>query len=522
MRRAAALGWRLGTRATAHGRLRSVVMLVVAAGGTLAVLAIVAVARAMEAAPVPSASTASTVPGQVLVGAVVLAVVLPVLALAAASGRMSAALRGERLARLHLPGLSRSQLAAVGAGETLPWALGGWAIGLALALVLAPALRGLGARAVGIEPTALSLSAPGLALSLAVPVLIAGGGAIARRGSSATDLSRARGPIVARARLWRLLPLLAGLGALAGCIRLAHRATAPTTTVTGLLLGGAALAALGVVLVPPLAVRLLAGGLVRLRRPAAVIAGRRLQAQPGTLTRIYSALLIALVVSTAAQGLIAVFISVPQYAAVEHGRTVEARAEVYVPEGMDEDALRDRAARAGGVREVAIAVLAETSLPDSSWADPEGRARVLITTCAELEVMQPGLTGCRDDRAAWIGPPWAGRGDPPAGSLELFSADHDTGALGSPIAAVEPSTTALTVARTATSWVDQARGALFVPRSLLAPAELQRFTERTATVTADPRPGLDGQLADLGLRPSSGWDLGEYLQIRHLVDSIAC
>ena len=39
-----------------------------------------------------------------------------------------------------------------------------------------------------------------------------------------------------------------------------------------------------------------------------------------------TALLIALVVSTAAQGLIAVFISVPQYAAVEHGRTAAARA----------------------------------------------------------------------------------------------------------------------------------------------------------------------------------------------------
>lgn len=447
-----------------------------------------------------------------LTGGVLLAVVLPVLVAAYSAGRMSAALRARRLERLRLLGMSRRSLALVGLGETAPWVLGGTAVGMVLAAVSGPLLaHTAGAGTVARTPSMIVFGA-----GLAVPLMIELGalGPGLRRAHAArarTGFDTAPSPL-------RALPLLAGVALLL----VARQEQLGTGMVAAAFLAGAGLAALGTLLLTPLLVRGLSEVLVRREPPSATIAARRLQAQPAVQTRIIGALLIGLVVATAAQGLIAVVEQLPQYRAVEHTREIEARAEASVPAGTTAESLRSELAGIGGIREVAVAqeALAPGLLGPEPF--PDDGTHVIVSTCAELQVIQPSLQGCRDDTPQWIlYPPIPDLSVPQEGEAELRGPFDLTGEIGPHIATVAVDETTATIGPLAGPWeYPYLAGSLYVPRGLLTEAEVGALTAVRAIVLADPRDDLAGELRAAGLDARTGHDVAEFERWEHVISMI--
>lgn len=506
MREAVALGWRLCTRASGHGRIRSAIMLLVASTGTLAVLAIAAAVRRMDAAFDPVTGPERPVTAILLSGFLVLAVVLPVVAIALSSGRMSAATRRERAARLRLLGVSGRDVAAASAAESAPWALGGWGIGLALAAVVS-----------SVVPVAL-LTGSALLISAAVPASIIAGACTVRSARRSSPTATARGPVDAPVRLLWVAPLVMGLLALGGSMLAAHDG-ASIRTVLVLFLGGIVLAAVGTVVLPAVTVRVIARTLLRGGPASALIAARRLQSRPAAMARVFAALLIGLMVTASAQGLVVAFANVPQHRAVEHQRTVQARSDVYVPEGWDDARFRDRVGEIEGVRVIAMwqsATVDVGSLPTLRDTYGEGLP-VVVAECADLAILQPGVQGCSDAHAAWIASPLDAEEKPPIGPLPIRPAGE-----GNPdtVATVDVQPGALRIAPSDTPWENKAEGALFVPRGLLTTEQAATLEGGRATILATPRLGLDQEVIAHGIALNSGWDLEEYRRIDQLLDSI--
>lgn len=118
-------------------RGRSLMVVFAAAVGTLVMLAILAIAAAERLRTDNGFSPAEL---QRLTTAIVLAVALPVVALAATIGRLSASLRDRRLANLRLLGLTPLQPRVVAATEVGLAAVAGTAIGLIAFFALRPVL----------------------------------------------------------------------------------------------------------------------------------------------------------------------------------------------------------------------------------------------------------------------------------------------------------------------------------------------------------------------------------------------
>lgn len=518
-----ALGFALGTRATGHGRLRSLIMAMVAGVGSLAVLAAGMVVVSMRARATLDTDVGAQALNLAMKGGVLLSVVTPVLIAAAAAGRMSAALRARRLARLQLMGMDHRSLRLLGVGESAPWALGGWAVGASLGVLagsrITEALRDTAAGLSAADPGLGTMSVL-LLLSLAVPALILGGTVVMPRSGRRT-VRTARGVDVRRPRLWRLIPLALGVAALMS-LRLAggHGGSVEGTLV--LLLGGAACCLCGAVLLAPVLMRLLADGLVRLGSPAALIAGRRLQSQPGALVRVLAALTVALMVICAAQAIVAMLAQNTAYVGIEHDQNVEARAQTYAPDGTDRAALHQRLAPVSGIRKTALWASADTAARGAQNASV-GSSPVFVTTCADLAIMVPGVHDCRDDRAAWLSNQKQSRPLSAAQRQAPVLAGDDTGAFHQ-VATVPVSPDPLIIpepvdARSASEDVG-AQDALFVPEGLLTPAQLARLPRRETLILADPRPDLIAELTPLGFRPSVMVDPGEHDQIAQQIDLV--
>ncbi|MFX0537865.1 FtsX-like permease family protein [Ornithinimicrobium sp. Y1847] len=293
-------------------------------------------------------------------------------------------------------------------------------------------------------------------------------------------------------------------------------------------LGGAVLAALGAILVPPLLVSWLAALLIRLDRPTTVIAGRRLQAQPGALTRVLAGLIVGLFVATAAQGLVANIQGLPQYRAVVHEREVEAATPVWVPDGQDVGSVRERVEQLDGLREFALVTSAATP---GVTADP-GTGQfmdrtVLVTSCAELTVLLPRVQECSDGQAARVIDPWLEGGNDRPAQIEVRAMRDDNvedsppgelvdtvAVAGEPIVLTQP---------TGTPRDYDVVGSFFLPRGLLTAEQLDVLQDGRVTralVVADPRPNLPGELRALGLDPASYWDVADFDRYQREIDSI--
>lgn len=163
----------------------------------------------------------------------------------------------------------------------------------------------------------LSPSLPVVAMSiLLVPSVVAFVAMVPQLGRAGQALRAARQGLPRRPRVLRLLPVLVGAGLATMVILTAirDRESGNNMWLAPYLLGGVALLGIGLLVAVPWLVRRDADLLVRsASRPAALIAGRRLQAQPAGVTRIVAGLLIGLFLVTGSRAVVVAFEDSTQY-----------------------------------------------------------------------------------------------------------------------------------------------------------------------------------------------------------------
>lgn len=206
--------------------------------------------------------------------------IVPLLTLGAAAARMGALGRDRRLSTLRLLGVTGGQAVGLSTLETMLAALAGGLVGMVVYLASVPAWAAISFQAAPLGGGVMLLPAWAIAATLAGLVLLAG-------LSSVTALSRLRiSPLgVARRaprpvlKLWRLaaVPLVIGLW-----LVVAPMIGAALWSIFALLVISGVLALfMGVVnLIGPWLLQLIGRIMARSGRPAVLVAGRRLQADP--------------------------------------------------------------------------------------------------------------------------------------------------------------------------------------------------------------------------------------------------
>jgi putative ABC transport system permease protein len=507
MRTAILLGLRLTGAGAGPARLRTGLLALATAIGTALMLGIAAIARA-EQLQNPALYSYGESAGMVrLLLAVVVTVALPVLVLVGTAARLSAELRDRRLANLRLLGLSPMQTRAVAVTEAGAAALVGVLAGWLLFLVLRPALAG--AHVAGRQWAAWALAPTTLdylvvaASVLAAVVTVA---VLPQRLDVGSALDRARRRDVRRPTPLRALPLALGAAlCLFVILRPGDPQHEPPGSVVAALFGGILLLGLGLVLVVPVVVRLLADGLLRVAGgPVGSVAGRRLQAQPAGVTRVVSGLLIGLFLVTGARAVVVAFESTSQY--VGAARQVEDGQRVLLGSTV---AGADRVSgRARTVPEVQDTV----TLPLLTAGDGCRRGNDyclagIVATCSQLHVVAPTLTGCRDGEPMWL------ESDPAARSIEdtelEWFAQHRyrTLADGGPVASI-PVPTAV-VGGEAWRELEPVTAAVLVP-----PAALDRplppRAQAEVLVLGPPGRDLFDRLGSAGLHAATSWSAEDY------------
>ncbi|MFF9407207.1 FtsX-like permease family protein [Streptomyces anandii] len=242
-----------------------------------------------------------------LISAVVAgALIFPVLIFIATATRLSAATREQRYAAMRLVGATPRQVSLISAVESALAAAAGTAIGFGLYAALRPLVATIpvtGQQRFFLSD--LTLSVPqALCVVVGVPVAAAVAALLALRRVTVSPLGVTRRVTPRPPRAWRLLPLLAGLAELAYFV-FAGRRPATGNGQTAAYLPGFLVVMLGLVIAGPwltmTAARVVAR---RTRRPAALIAVRRLADDPKAGFRAVSGLVLALFVTTATVSII--------------------------------------------------------------------------------------------------------------------------------------------------------------------------------------------------------------------------
>jgi len=391
--RAAQLGVRLAWRAKPS---RSALIVVGSALAATLLLTGAGAYRAMHAGP-------STNDTQRLLLTVAIAVAAPIVVLLITAARLSASSRERRAAALSRLGLARLKVRSLAGAENAVLAAIGSLIGVGLhLLVAAPLLDALGRRAdwFGREPVASVPATIGLTLGV-----VAAGASVAylpnrsARPGARTDVASAR------PRLWRLAPLTLGTICLITATALHGNRDGDATSVElAGFLGGAALAIVGLPIALPVAVRVLGDLATRSQASSLAIAGRGLQSEPASTTRLVAAVLAALTVVTGALCVLQAFWALPQVQSALHADTVGpqfGRLELLPGAPPPTEDELDRVAAVPGVSAVIARVdyVVEgrpgACAGQTELEDPCGSA--FVGTCAELEALYGAVTGCRDD-----------------------------------------------------------------------------------------------------------------------------
>ncbi|MEU2771866.1 FtsX-like permease family protein [Streptomyces sp. NPDC007162] len=234
------------------------------------------------------------------------ALIFPVLIFIATATRLSAATREQRYAAMRLVGATPRQVSLLSAVESALAAAAGTVVGFGLYAALRPLVATLpltGQQRFFLSD--LTLSAPQvLGVIVGVPVAAAIAARLALRRVTISPLGVTRRVTPRPPRAWRLIPLLAGLAELAYFVFVGRR-PATGNGQTAAYLPGFLVVMLGLVIAGPwltmTAARVVAR---RTRRPAALIAVRRLADDPKAGFRAVSGLVLALFVTTATVSII--------------------------------------------------------------------------------------------------------------------------------------------------------------------------------------------------------------------------
>lgn len=392
------LGLRLAGGGGAHERARTGAVVAACAVGAWVLLNAVAIANAEL-----DRTRMSTEDLRLLV-AVMLVVTMPVTVLVATATRLSSSLRDRRLAGLRLLGLSPGATRMVAAVESGAAACLGTILGAAAFWLGRPVVSGLEVAGSdwSQEPFTPPLAAA-LVVVVGVPLAAVLVSLVPTRRLGRDVLAQSRVAQSRRPSPWRLLPVILG-GIL--CLLATRSASEDVSDLRAYsFFAGAALCGIGLLLVVPVFVRLLADLMVRVPgRPTVRIAGRRLQSQPAVVARIVSGLLIGLFVVSGARSVVGAFEDTPQYIAAERAMfDGPAAYSVAVPGRIDLVTAVRTVEAAVGVRGVVVDRRVRSGCTRTTACE-----EAFVGTCAEVAMLVPEATGCRDDRAAWLG---SGRGD---------------------------------------------------------------------------------------------------------------
>ncbi|MGN6251537.1 MAG: FtsX-like permease family protein [Marmoricola sp.] len=513
MRPAVRLGLRLGFGPSRAERWRTVSVVIAVLLGTAVLLDTAAVARAEQALHPGAYADPDNLR---LLGAVVAAILLPVLVLAATVGRLSAALRDRRMANLRLLGMTRSAVRTVAAVEAGVAATAGALLGVVAFLFLRVPLAdvhvaGRGWPAATLWPPAWVY----VAVVVLLPAVVVGVAAVPSRLRMVDALARAHLADDRRPARWRTLPLLAGAALCGYVVASPDQAAEGSDRIVLAFFVGVVLLGVGLILVVPVFVRLLADATLRWsRRPVLVVAARRLQTQPVGVTRVVSGLLIGLFLVVGARAVVVSFESTPQYVAAD--RQVHVRQTVTIQESARRTPhLVQRLRDLPGVEDVmALPQLASRCRA----ADPCITA--LVATCAQLRILAPGVGGCRGGRSYFLTRPY--RDDPSSATLPPLGVQdlrqeqvrRGTVVLPAPSARLEVSDDVLNMV-----YAD-----VLLPPTLPAIQPLLATAPRTVIVTAPPGRDLVDRLSGLGVGVTTAADFDDYdfvARLRTLVWSIA-
>ncbi|MBM7786972.1 FtsX-like permease family protein [Tenggerimyces flavus] len=502
------LGVRLAVGTGRRERLRAGLIVGASALGVFVLLATLAVSHA-EAVRWGQDFDMSH---RLLLAVIVVFLAMPVLVLLATVNRLSASVRDRRLAALRLLGLPPGRTRLVAAVEAGTLALAGVVVGTGLFFAVRPvvgvlSLAGRRYPVVDFLPPVVQVLAvvAGVVL-LAVLVSLAPTRAVTARPLA----TRADGP-TRRPSLLRLVPSLAG-AAMLGYALLRNDEASNVWEVLGPFLVGTVLTGVGLPIAVPVIVRGLADVLAQLtKRPAALIAARRLQLEPTGTTRVVAGLLIALYLVTGAQCVIVMWERTPQYIDSYHNAYIGPQQIGFMPSDKPLppiDQLTDRPY----VRQI---IAAHTFQPDCEGSGSLCVTEVYLGTCAELTVLLASATGCRDDQVSWVGTKaLTGENRPPAGDpLELRPARGDG------VLTVEAPSTEIT-------WDSESDypavfPTLFVPRDHPGAEVLLGDEHRTWVVIADPGREVWNAVYDDVLAVTGGLDFGMSMPDWEVLDQVA-
>jgi hypothetical protein len=322
-----------------------------------------------------------------ILGVVAAALLFPVLIFIGAATRLTATRREQRFAAMRLVGATPRQISVIAAVESTIAALAGTVAGFALFLVLRRPLAAIPFTGTPFYPGDLSLNLLDIVLvGLGVPVGAALAARIALRRVRISPLGVSRRITPRAPRAYRLIPLLVGLGELGYLV-----GNRPHTTNGQLVgfLGGILLTMAGLVVAGPwltmVGARVLAS---RSRRPATLIAARRLADNPKAGFRAISGLVLALFVTSVAIGVITTIVANrgfhPDGTAAS---TTLSKVFFHETPPTVPDSLTAELRSTTGVRSVVLVHRAEGS--HGSYG---------VTSCAELE-RDPALGRCAEGAA---------------------------------------------------------------------------------------------------------------------------
>ncbi|GAA2541740.1 ABC transporter permease [Winogradskya consettensis] len=329
-----------------------------------------------------------------ILSVVALALIFPLLILVGSATRLAAARREQRFAAMRLVGATPRQVAIVSAVEATVSSLAGTAAGFVIFYLVRDRLAAIPFSGSPMFPSDLS---PGwwgvLGVAVGVPVASALAARFALRRVHISPLGVTRRGTPRPPRAYRLIPLVLGLAELAFFI-----GRRPETS-NGQVLAfvpGILIVMIGLVIAGPwltmAAARLLAS---RARRPAALIAARRLADNPAAGFRAVSGLVLALFVTSVAVGVMGTVAADADRPDDSPGST-ELMALLF----------RDREhAPTGTVIPAGLpgtAAVVRTAPEGVKAEGPGGFTLESLASCAELARV-PGLTPCKPGaKTAWV------------------------------------------------------------------------------------------------------------------------
>ncbi|MFE4356708.1 FtsX-like permease family protein [Kitasatospora sp. NPDC056800] len=226
------------------------------------------------------------------------ALIFPVLVFIGTATRLSAATREQRYAAIRLVGATPGQVSVISAVESTLAAVIGTALGFGLFAALKPVVADVPFTGDRFIASDLSLTLPQAAgVVLGVPVAAALAARLALRRVTVSPLGVSRRVTPKPPSAWRLAPLVAGLAELGYFVGNRPETTDGQSTAY---LTGFVLVMLGLVVSGPWLTMAAARAVARrTRRPAALIAMRRLADDPGAGFRSVAGVVLALFVTTA-------------------------------------------------------------------------------------------------------------------------------------------------------------------------------------------------------------------------------